>query len=39
MGGQTNETVLADQIAKLDANLEVYDRILSKRKYLAGEVC
>ncbi|ETW76289.1 glutathione S-transferase [Heterobasidion irregulare TC 32-1] len=37
LGGQTNETVLADQIAKLDANLEVYDRILSKRKYLAGE--
>jgi glutathione S-transferase len=35
--GPTDEAQLAKHIAALDATLAVYEGILSKRKYLAGD--
>lgn len=36
-GGVTDSAVVELQLQKLNANLDVYDRILSKQKYLAGD--
>lgn len=37
-GGTTDEKRVADLTESLNAKLDVYDNILSKRKYLAGNV-
>ena len=37
MGLETNEALLKAHLEKLDAKLGVYDTILSKQKYLAGD--
>jgi hypothetical protein len=38
-GGKTDQAALQDHLGKLNAKLDVYDRILAKQKYLAGDVC
>jgi hypothetical protein len=38
VGKKPNEQVITDHIAKLSAKLDSYEAILSKQKYLAGEV-
>jgi glutathione S-transferase len=38
MGKTANEKVIAEHAAKLDAKLDAYEAILSKQKYLAGDV-
>ena len=38
-GGETNEKALEFYIAQLDGKLNGYEAILSKQKYLAGDVC
>ena len=37
-GGVTDEKRVADLTETLNAKLDVYDKILSKRRYLAGDV-
>ena len=37
-GGQTDEAKLAEHVANLEAKLDVYESILSKQNYLAGDV-
>jgi glutathione S-transferase len=37
-GGTTNEERAKESLATLEANLDVYEQILSKQKYLAGNV-
>lgn len=37
-GEETLEVVVAECTKKLEENLKVYDKILSKQKYLAGDV-
>ena len=38
-GEPSDEANYARQLALLDTKLDVYDGILSKQKYLAGNVC
>jgi hypothetical protein len=38
MGKPANKEVIAEHAAKLDAKLDGYEAILSKQKYLAGDV-
>jgi len=38
MGGTTDEAAFAAHVDKLDKSLQVYDKILSKQKYVAGDV-
>ena len=38
-GGKTDENRVAEYKATLNAKMDVYEKILSKRKYLAGDVC
>lgn len=37
-GGQIDTAKVNDYLAKLEARLDVYDVILGKQKYLAGDV-
>jgi glutathione S-transferase len=37
-GKQTNETLVTELIARLEIKLDGYEAILSKQKYLAGDV-
>ena len=37
-GGTPDEALFKDLIGKLSAKLDVYDEILAKQKYLAGNV-
>ena len=37
-GGATNEKTVEEYAATLDAKLDAYEVILSKQKYLAGDV-
>ena len=37
-GKEINEAAAAELISKLDAKLDGYEAILSKQKYLAGDV-
>jgi glutathione S-transferase len=37
-GARTDDAEVAKLTATLDAKLDVYDKILSKQKYLAGNV-
>lgn len=38
-GGATNEAVVKEYTETLKAKLKAYEVILSKQKYLAGDVC
>jgi glutathione S-transferase len=38
-GGKTDQAIVDDNLEKLAAKLDVYDQILAKQKYLAGDVC
>ena len=38
MGGKSDEAVFQDLVTTLSAKLAVYDKILGKQKYLAGDV-
>lgn len=38
-GGETDQAKAGEYLKKLEANLDVYDTILGKQKYLAGDVC
>ncbi|KAF5341648.1 hypothetical protein D9611_002087 [Ephemerocybe angulata] len=38
MGGKSDEAVFQDLITSLSAKLDVYDKILAKQKYMAGNV-
>lgn len=37
-GGKTDENVAAELLKTLDSKLDAYEKILSKQKYLAGDV-
>jgi len=37
-GGVTDDAVVADHLKKLDEKLKIYDQILGKQKYVAGDV-
>ena len=37
-GGVPDEAVIADLVKSLDGKLDGYEKILSKQKYLAGDV-
>ena len=37
-GLTTNEELVKEKLATLEAKLDVYETILSKQKYLAGDV-
>jgi glutathione S-transferase len=37
-GQQTNEALVAELVARLEIKLNGYEAILSKQKYLAGDV-
>ena len=39
MGQTPDEAVFNSAIETLSEKLDVYDKILSKQKYLAGDVC
>lgn len=38
MGGKTDETKLSEHLAMLEAKLDAYEIILSKRPYIGGSV-
>jgi len=37
MGGRTDQAVVDGHLATINKNLDVYEKILSKQKYLAGD--